>query len=41
LILAAQAVLIVSRDEDLLNLGQFEGIPILNPAQAVGLIEAA
>lgn len=39
--IAAQAVLIVSGDEDVLNLGQFEGIPILKPAQAVGLIEAA
>lgn len=37
---AAQAVLIVSGDEDLLSLGQFESIPILSPAQAVGMIEA-
>jgi putative PIN family toxin of toxin-antitoxin system len=38
--LAAQAHLVGSGDEDLLSLGQFEGIPILTAAQAVAMIEA-
>jgi len=37
--LAAKADLIVSGDNDLLALGSFEGIPILAPAQALGLVE--
>jgi uncharacterized protein len=35
LALATQADFIVSGDEDLLSLNIFEGIPILNPAQAL------
>ena len=35
LALAAKVDLIVSGDDDLLALGSFEGIPIVNPAQAV------
>jgi hypothetical protein len=31
---------LVSGDKDLLSLGSFQGIPILAPAQAVGLIGA-
>lgn len=41
LALAAKADLIVSGDNDLLSLGSFEHIPILAPAQALGLVEAA
>ena len=37
---AARVDLIVSGDGDLLSLGSFAGIPIIAPAQAVGLIEA-
>jgi hypothetical protein len=33
--LAAQADLIVSGDDDLLALGQFQGIPIVGPAPAL------
>ena len=40
LAIAARVDLIVSGDEDLLSLGSFAGIPIIAPAQAVGLIEA-
>ena len=40
LALAANADLIVSGDNDLLSLGNFEGIPIIGPAEAVVLIEA-
>jgi predicted nucleic acid-binding protein len=35
--LAAQADLIVSGDNDLLSLGQYQGITIVMPAQAVQL----
>lgn len=41
LAIAAKVELIVSGDNDLLSLRNFEGIPILAPAQAVGVIEAA
>lgn len=41
LALAAKVDLIVSGDNDLLSLGSFEGIPIVAPAQARGLVEAA
>jgi putative PIN family toxin of toxin-antitoxin system len=41
LALAAKVDLIVSGDNDLLSLGSFEGIPIIAPAQARGLVEAA
>ena len=41
LALAAKVDLIVSGDNDLLTLGSFEGIPILAPARALGLVEAA
>ncbi len=41
LALAAKVDLIVSGDNDLLSLGSLEGIPILAPAQALGLVEAA
>ena len=40
LALAANADVIVSGDNDLLSLGNFEGIPIIGPAEAVVLIEA-
>ena len=39
LALAAQVDLIVSGDDDLLVLGRFEGIPIVNAAQALRLID--
>ena len=35
LAVAARADFIISGDKDLLVLGQFQGIPIINPAQAV------
>lgn len=35
LAIAAQADLVISGDDDLLCLGSFEGIAILNPAQAL------
>jgi len=38
--LAANANLIVSGDNDLLSLKQYQNIPILSPADALGLIEA-
>jgi putative PIN family toxin of toxin-antitoxin system len=38
--LATRAHLVSSGEEDLLSLGQFEGIPILAAAQAVAMIEA-
>ncbi len=41
LALAAKVDLIVSGDNDLLSLGSFEGIPIVAPAQARGLVDAA
>jgi len=41
LALAAQADLIVSGDQDLLVLGQFEGIAIINPRQALERIAQA
>ena len=40
LAVAANADLIVSGDHDRLSLGNFEGIPIIGPAEAVVLIEA-
>ena len=40
LALAAKVNLIVSGDNDLLVLGSFEGVPIIDPAEAVRLIEA-
>ncbi|MBK9132775.1 MAG: putative toxin-antitoxin system toxin component, PIN family [Betaproteobacteria bacterium] len=40
LAIAAKVELIVSGDNDLLSMNSFEGIPILAPAEAVGLIEA-
>ena len=40
LALAANADLIVSGDNDLLSLGNFEGIQIIGPAEAVAFIEA-
>ena len=39
LAIAAKVELIVSGDNDLLSMKSFEGIPILSPAEAVGLIE--
>ena len=39
LALGAQVDLIVSGDDDLLVLGRFEGIPIVNAAQALRLID--
>ncbi len=39
LALAAQVDLIVSGDDDLLVLGSFEGIPIVNAAEALRLID--
>jgi predicted nucleic acid-binding protein len=41
LALAARAELIVSGDNDLLVLQQFEGIPIVTPAQALALVAPA
>lgn len=41
LALAAKVDPIVSGDNDLLSLGTFEGIPILAPAKALGLVEKA
>lgn len=41
LAIAAKVDLIVSGDKDLLSLGGFQGIPIVAPAQAISLIEAA
>ena len=40
LALAAKVDLIVSGDNDLLSIGSFENIPILAPAQALGLVDA-
>jgi uncharacterized protein len=40
LAIAAKVDLIVSGDKDLLVMQSFAGIPILAPAEAVGLIEA-
>jgi uncharacterized protein len=40
LAIAVKVEIIVSGDKDLLSLGSFQGIPILAPAQAIGLIEA-
>ncbi len=40
LAIAAKVEFIVSGDNDLLSLGNFEGIPIIAPAGAVRLIEA-
>ncbi|HSI58150.1 MAG TPA: putative toxin-antitoxin system toxin component, PIN family [Ideonella sp.] len=40
LAIAAKVDLIVSGDNDLLSLRSFQGIPIVAPAQAIGLIEA-
>lgn len=40
LAIAAKVDLIVSGDNDLLSLRSFQGIPIIAPAQATGLIEA-
>ena len=40
LAIAAQADLIVSGDNDLLALQQFNGIPILSPAQAASMLRA-
>ncbi len=37
---AAQAQLIVSRDKDLLDLHQFQGIPILASAEALRSLDA-
>jgi predicted nucleic acid-binding protein len=39
--IAAQADMIVSGDDDLLSLGNFEGIPILSPAQALHRLPAS
>lgn len=39
--IAANANLIVSGDNDLLSLKQYQSIPILAPAEALGLIEAS
>lgn len=39
LALTAQADLIVSGDDDLLVLGSFEGVPIVNAAEALRLID--
>lgn len=41
LALAAQADMIVSGDDDLLSLANFEGIPILSPVQALRIITPA
>ena len=41
LAIAARVELIVSGDGDLLSLGSFAGIPIIPPAKAVGVVEAA
>lgn len=41
LAIAAKVELIVSGDNDLLSLSSFQGIPIVAPAQAVLLVEAA
>ena len=41
LAIAARVDLIVSGDGDLLSLGSFAGIPIIPPAKAVGVVEAA
>ena len=41
LALSASADLIVSGDNDLLVLGQFEGVPIVNAAQALALVAPA
>ena len=41
LAIAARVELIVSGDDDLLSLTNFQGIPIVAPAQAVNLVEAA
>lgn len=41
LAMAAQADLIVSGDDDLLSLGNFEGIPILSSAQALHRVPAS
>ena len=41
LALAAQLDWVVSGDDDLLSLGSFEGIPIVSPAQALALVQAA
>ncbi|MBC7380298.1 MAG: putative toxin-antitoxin system toxin component, PIN family [Burkholderiaceae bacterium] len=41
LALAAQADMVVSGDDDLLSLGNFEAIPILTPVQALGRVLAA
>jgi predicted nucleic acid-binding protein len=38
LAIAAQADLIISGDNDLLVLQQFNGIPVLSPAQAAALL---
>lgn len=40
LAIAAKVEVIVSGDNDLLSLGSFEGVPIIAPADAIGLIEA-
>jgi len=40
LAIAAQADLIISGDNDLLVLQQFNGIPILSPAQAAAMLGA-
>ncbi len=40
LAIAARVEVIVSGDKDLLSLGSFEGVPILAPTQALGLLEA-
>lgn len=40
LALAAQADLIVSGDDDLLALTHYQGIPIVNPAEALRLVTA-
>ena len=39
LAIAAQVELIVSGDDDLLVLGSFEGVPIVNTAEALRLID--
>jgi uncharacterized protein len=41
LALAAKVELIVSGDNDMLSLGSFEGIAIVAPAEAIGLIGAS
>lgn len=40
LALAARVGLIVSGDDDLLALGNYQGIPIISPAQAVQKVNA-